>query len=485
MKVRKLFLLFLVVLMTAVVCVPSVSRTAKAGTTPGTVTLKITPASSGLKVSWNKADNANGYEVWRKMSTDSRYSRLMVTNSLSYLDTQTADGKTYRYKVRSFYSAGSGQYEFGEFSEVASYVKVGTPKITAIANTSGGIKITWDKATQASAYQIYRKVSGESSYTKIKSVGKSVTSFTDTTAPIGKTSSYKVRAYYKSSSGNIYYGYYSAVSNMKRLGVTRVYLSTDVAQVIVKWHRISGVTAYQVYRKAEGETSYKKIASTTGRSYTDKTTQNGKMYSYKVRGYYKGDSATYMGAFGAVNSIDGCAASTSSTYALYVNCKANVITVYTKDSSGNYTVPYKAMVCSTGTATPRGTYYTYDDPSNTRWNPSKPWWPLYGGVYGMYAYGIVDDILFHSVPYYAPDQTRLEWEEYNKLGTAASMGCVRLAVKDVMWIFSHCPHGTKVVFYEDSNPGPLGKPTPIHIESSSPNKGWDPTDPSPDNPWNN
>lgn len=172
-------------------------------------------------------------------------------------------------------------------------------------------------------------------------------------------------------------------------------------------------------------------------------------------------------------------------YAVYVNCAANTVTVYSRDSSGNYTVPVKAMVCSTGSGTPRGTYYTYDDPSNSSWYPYYPWWPLYGGVYGMYAYGITGDILFHSVPYYSPDHSDLEWEEYNKLGTSASMGCVRLAVKDVIWIFEHCPHGTMVVFYDDaSNPGPLGKPEPIHIDPSSPYRGWDPTDPDPSNPWN-
>ena len=190
----------------------------------------------------------------------------------------------------------------------------------------------------------------------------------------------------------------------------------------------------------------------------------------------------------SVNTSESTGASVSDgyTYAVYVNKAANTVTIYKKDDSGQYTIPYKAMVCSTGPATPTGTYYTYDDPSNSRWSPYYPWWPLYGGVYGMYAYGITGDILFHSVPYYSADPSDLEWEEYNKLGTSASMGCVRLAVKDVLWIFQNCPKGTMVVFYDDaSNPGPLGKPEPIHIDPDSPNRGWDPTDPNPNNPWNN
>ncbi|MBP0968923.1 MAG: L,D-transpeptidase [Oscillospiraceae bacterium] len=173
------------------------------------------------------------------------------------------------------------------------------------------------------------------------------------------------------------------------------------------------------------------------------------------------------------------------TYAFMVNKAANTVTVYKRDQNGEYTIPYKAMVCSTGEDTPTGTYYTYDDPSNSSWSPYYPWWPLYGGVYGMYSTGIVDSILFHSVPYYSPDPGDLEYDEYNKLGTSASAGCVRLSVRDMMWVFSHCPKGTMVVFYDDADdPGPLGKPEPVRIDTESPNRGWDPTDPDPDNPWN-
>ena len=63
-------------------------------------------------------------------------------------------------------------------------------------------------------------------------------------------------------------------------------------------------------------------------------------------------------------------------------------------------------------------------------------------------------------------------------------GCVRLSVKDAKWIFDNCAKGTKVEFYSDSNPGPLGKPSAKKI-SSYPDylRNWDPTDPNSSNPW--
>ena len=181
----------------------------------------------------------------------------------------------------------------------------------------------------------------------------------------------------------------------------------------------------------------------------------------------------------------------SSPYYIKVNKQCNVVTIYTKDSSGNYTVPYKAMLCSTGTYTPptdkKAVYKKAIYPKED-WH--RRWGTLQGHnghtyVYGQYASGIVDNILFHSVTYLEKDKPNtLEWEEFNKLGTSASAGCVRLCVRDVKWIYDNVPANTLVEFYEDSNPGPLGKPTLPKISASDPNRGWDPTDPDPNNPWN-
>ncbi len=165
----------------------------------------------------------------------------------------------------------------------------------------------------------------------------------------------------------------------------------------------------------------------------------------------------------------------TSPYYIKVNYQANVVTIYTKDKDGKYTVPYKAMVCSIGTYTPKsGTYKTS---SKYRWGK------LIHDVYGQYATRIVGSILFHSVPYSSNNAGALLYEEYDKLGTKASEGCVRLTVKDSKWIYDNCPSGTMVEFYKSSDPGPLGKPTAQKISSVEECRNWDPTDPASNNPW--
>lgn len=163
-------------------------------------------------------------------------------------------------------------------------------------------------------------------------------------------------------------------------------------------------------------------------------------------------------------------------YYIKVNNQANVVTIYKKDSSGNYTIPVKAMVCSVGTATPKSGVYSTTN--------KYQWRLLIGNVYGQYATRIVGSILFHSVPYLKQDPSTLEYWEYDKLGIAASAGCVRLTVADAKWIYDNCKSGTKVEFYSDSNPGPLGKPTAQKISNADDNvRVWDPTDPRDNNPW--
>lgn len=163
-------------------------------------------------------------------------------------------------------------------------------------------------------------------------------------------------------------------------------------------------------------------------------------------------------------------------YHINVNREQNIVTVYTYDSSGQYTVPIRAMVCSCGLnkATILGEFDTY---FRTEWQQ------LFNDVYGKYVTGIDGDYLFHSVPYTENFRSdSLETEEYNKLGEEASLGCVRLAVGDAKWIYENCPVGTHVKIYDSQESEPLGKPEPMRITNL--NNGWDPTDNMTENPYN-
>lgn len=164
-------------------------------------------------------------------------------------------------------------------------------------------------------------------------------------------------------------------------------------------------------------------------------------------------------------------------YTVFVNRVLNYVTVVQQEEDGTAT-PVKSMVCSCGREgheTPEGVFQTSD---------YYDWRLMVDGTYGRYAVRFNGKILFHSVPYIEPSPDTLEWEEYNKLGENASLGCVRLSAEDAKWIYDNCKPGTTVVVYSDSEvAGLLEKPTAVQIAEDSPCRGWDPTDIDINNPW--
>ena len=106
-------------------------------------------------------------------------------------------------------------------------------------------------------------------------------------------------------------------------------------------------------------------------------------------------------------------------YMIMVNRACNCVTVYGIDFHGEYTVPYKTMTCSTGLYqgnTPLGEYYISD-----KYN----WRMMIDASFAQYAVRFNGGVMFHSVPYHTMNKGDMEWEEYNKLGEPASLGCVR------------------------------------------------------------
>ena len=74
--------------------------------TPGKVSVtKLTNVSSGIKIKWKKASNAQGYYIYRK-SASTGYKKIKTIKNpktITYIDKNTKVGKTYRYKVVPYY----------------------------------------------------------------------------------------------------------------------------------------------------------------------------------------------------------------------------------------------------------------------------------------------------------------------------------------------------------------------------------------------
>ena len=145
-------------------------------------------------------------------------------------------------------------------------------------------------------------------------------------------------------------------------------------------------------------------------------------------------------------------------YQINVNKSRNFVTIYKNK------VPIKVMICSTGPATPVGEY---------RVGEKYRWKNLIHNVYGQYSCRITGQILFHSIYYLKEDANTLDAVEYNKLGTSASAGCVRLTCGDAKWIYDYVPSQTPVSIYTDGREEDYDKPVLDKIPET---QTYDPTD---------
>ena len=135
------------------------------------------------------------------------------------------------------------------------------------------------------------------------------------------------------------------------------------------------------------------------------------------------------------------------TYKLIVDVYWQVVMAFKKDANGEYTVPVRYMLCSTGSAkngpTKIGTFPLKE--CRLRFGTFAS-----GDFSAQYWTLIVSRTYFHSVVYHRgarngqKDLNSVYVDKYLKLGTPDSHGCIRLPVPDARWIYYNCAYGTEV-----------------------------------------
>lgn len=172
-------------------------------------------------------------------------------------------------------------------------------------------------------------------------------------------------------------------------------------------------------------------------------------HNLKVDGITGADTWSTM--FDLENALDASATprptpeATPIPYALTVDVKNQAVIAYARDDQGEYTLPVRFMVCSTGTvSTPSDVGIFELDGTKARW----AFFSLYNS-YAQFWTKINENIAFHSVIYNEVDLQALSRKSYNMLGSRASHGCIRLLNNDAQWIYENVGEGTQVTITED------------------------------------
>lgn len=173
----------------------------------------VSASYNSIKVSWNEIKSVTGYKVYRSTSKNGDYKlvkTLKDSTSTSYTDTKLTTGTTYYYKVMPYKSSKNGKAS----KVVSAKAVLEKAAITSAKNSAKKtVKLTWNKVSGASGYEVYRSTSKNGAYKLVKTV-TSGSSYKDTKLSKGKTYYYKVRAY-RTVDGEKVYGSYSSVKKVK------------------------------------------------------------------------------------------------------------------------------------------------------------------------------------------------------------------------------------------------------------------------------
>ena len=158
-------------------------------------------------------------------------------------------------------------------------VNLPTPQITSLANTTGGIKISWNKVSGAYGYRLYYKPAS-GGWKRFKDT--TATSFTDSGVVPNKTETYTIRCIDKN--GKTISGFNSTGWSKKYTPAAPTISKLDITTGGIKlsWNKIAGVYGYRLYYKTSSG-GWKRFKDTTATSFTDSGVSPNRTETYTIR----------------------------------------------------------------------------------------------------------------------------------------------------------------------------------------------------------
>lgn len=261
---------------------------------------------TNVTLSWEKVSDATGYKVYKYDEETKKYKYYGATTNLT-LNISKLNPKTeYNFKVSAYKELGENKYE-GTASDAIT-VTTGNPTPTDVRNlkvnaksvTTNSLKLTWEKLSNISGYQIYIFNYKTGIYNKL-------TTITDPA-----TTSYVVKKLNPSTKYNFIIVAYKRVEGINYLG--KQYSATPALQVTkvapitatrdetttnairLTWSASPNATGYIIYRYNYSKKKYEKIVTTRDVTYVFTKLPSATKYNFKVKAYKVDNNKTYYGA---------------------------------------------------------------------------------------------------------------------------------------------------------------------------------------------
>lgn len=261
---------------------------------------------TNVTLSWGKVSDATGYKVYKYDEETKKYKYYGATTNLTLNISKLTPNTEYNFKVSAYKELGENKYE-GTASDAIT-VTTGNPTPTDVRNlkvdaksvTTNGLKLTWEKLSNISGYQIYIFNYKTGIYNKLTTITDPATT-SYVVKKLNPSTKYNfIIVAYKSVEGINYLGkQYSAspalqVTKVAPITATRDETTTNAIRLT--WSASPNATGYIIYRYNYSKKKYEKIVTTRDVTYVFTKLPSATKYNFKVKAYKVDNNKTYYGA---------------------------------------------------------------------------------------------------------------------------------------------------------------------------------------------
>lgn len=257
----------------------------------GSMQAFVTPISATeVKLSWTKAANAAGYEVYYKSAVKGDAYELLTTTTKLSAKTQLKSGKKYTFLVKAYRQKETGKSYFSN-AEVSFQTGFAEPQGLRVSQTGykldvkTGIltqksRLRWNCVYGADGYYVERYNPKTGKYEEVAELtDESETSYvvSDQVTDVVSEVQYRIRAYV---------GMKKAASEPIRISLklkqpSKIAMKHSGTNLKLSWGKVTGASSYRIYRSVGRTMVY--IGETSKTSYTDKGLEAGVACRYYIQ----------------------------------------------------------------------------------------------------------------------------------------------------------------------------------------------------------
>ncbi len=279
-----------------------VTHTPGAPSAPTGLSASDGTSTAQVALSWNDGSGETGYVIWRNTVNTFASSTAIYTNAagvVTYNDSAATAGQLYYYWVTATNASGSSSASTSD----SGYKRLTAPANLAAADggSTANITVTWDAATGASSYHLYRDT--DSTPAGATELGPQSSGYADTSATAGQLYYYWVVASNSTSSSTSDWS--TANSGYMKLTAPGSVAATENQsdRVTVTWGNVAGETGFGIWRYTSDVSGSATCIGAVGAdtlTYDDTTGDAGTTYYYWVRA--TNSTSASMSDFGASDS---------------------------------------------------------------------------------------------------------------------------------------------------------------------------------------